>query len=118
MVIQADPVPLRVDEDGAIRIGKSRVTLDVIVAEHKRGSSPQAIADEYDTLELADVYAAIAYYLRHTNEVAVYLDRRQHEAAAMRKKVEDAGMSSPELSKSIQQRWAKMEKSSHASAPD
>jgi uncharacterized protein (DUF433 family) len=72
MTIQMDPVPLRVDEHGAIRIGNSRVTLDVIIAEHKRGASPEENAEEYDTLELADVYTAIGYYLRHAGQVAVY----------------------------------------------
>ena len=42
----------------------------------------------YDTLVLADVYAVIAYYLRHRDEVRVYLKRRAEEAAALRAKIE------------------------------
>ena len=116
--IQNDRVPLRVDDDGAIRIGNSRVTLEVIVAEHRTGLSPEAIAAEYDTLHLADIYAAIAYCIRHADEVDAYLERRREEAAAMRKKVEDAGMVRSGLGETLRARWAQQEKPPHASAPD
>src|SRR6516164_8612539 len=109
MVIQADPVPLSVDDHGTVRIGNSRVTLDVVLAEHKKGASPEAIAEEFDTLDLADIYAAIAYSLRHADDVAAYLQRRQEQAAGMRKMVEDAGMSSPELAAAMQKRWSEKE---------
>ena len=115
--IAVDPVPLRVDEHGAIRVGTSRVTLDVIVAEHRRGASPERIAEEYDTLELADVYAVIAYFLRHGDEVKTYLERREREAVAIRTTLERAGMSSPELAQAIQQRWTQAG-NPHASSPE
>jgi hypothetical protein len=31
ITLHADPVPLRVDDTGAIRVGQSRVTLDVLL---------------------------------------------------------------------------------------
>jgi hypothetical protein len=43
----------------------------------------------YDTLELADVHAVVAYYLRHREEVRSYLKRRQTEAEALRAKIEE-----------------------------
>jgi hypothetical protein len=39
-------------------------------------------------LDLADVYAVIAYYLRHRDEVRAYLKRREEEAEALRAKIE------------------------------
>jgi hypothetical protein len=42
----------------------------------------------YDVLVLADVYGAIAYYLRHREEVQGYLTRRQEEAEVLRAKIE------------------------------
>jgi len=41
-----------------------------------------------DTLDLADVQAVIAYYLRHREEVRAYLKRREEEAEALRAKIE------------------------------
>ena len=43
----------------------------------------------YDTLLLADVHAAIAYYLRHRDAVLAYLNkRRKQDAEALRAKIE------------------------------
>ena len=44
IAIQADPVPLKIDEDGTIRVGGTRMTLDLIIAEHRAGASPEQIA--------------------------------------------------------------------------
>ena len=41
-----------------------------------------------NTLVLADVYAVIAYYLRHRDEVRAYLKGREEEAQALRAKIE------------------------------
>jgi uncharacterized protein (DUF433 family) len=118
MGIQADPVPLQMDQSGAIRVGQSRVTLDVIIAEYKKGASPEEIAREFDTVQLADIYAALAYYLRHQDEVGTYLLRRQEEAAEWRKKVEDAGMTLPELGNTVRERWSQKETPPDASSPE
>jgi uncharacterized protein (DUF433 family) len=55
LTLHADPLPLRVDESGTIRIGSSRVTLDVLLADYRRGTSPEEIVRQLDTLDLADV---------------------------------------------------------------
>jgi uncharacterized protein (DUF433 family) len=84
----AAPSPLRPDEGGVLRVGTSRVSLDVVVQEYENGMTPEDIVRAYDTLDLADVYAVVAYYLRHRTEVKAYLDRRQDEAARLRTAVE------------------------------
>ncbi|MBM3993252.1 MAG: DUF433 domain-containing protein [Planctomycetes bacterium] len=86
--LQADPLPLRMDESGAIRVGSSRVTLDVVLADYQSGMSPEDIVGQLDTLDLADVHAAIAYYLRHRAEVDEYLRRRHSEAAELQTTIE------------------------------
>ena len=101
----------------AVVFGDSRVALEVIIAEHKKGATPERIAEEYDTLHLADVYAAIAYYLRHAEEVAAYLERRREEAAAMQKKVADADMTRPDLGAVVRTRWAQQQEPRHAGSP-
>jgi uncharacterized protein (DUF433 family) len=82
------PVPLLLDEGGAMRIGTSRVTLDLIVEQYENGMTPEDMVRAYDTLLLADVHAVIAYYLRHRDEVDVYLKQRQAEAVALRATIE------------------------------
>src|SRR5947209_4828588 len=81
------PVGPRTDETGTIRIGPSRVTLDVLLADYQSGMSPEEIVRQLDTLNLADVYEAIAYYHRHREEVEQYLHRRKAEAEALRREI-------------------------------
>lgn len=86
--IQSDTIPLRADERGALRVGDSRVLLDTLVHEYENGTDPEGIVNAYPTLHLADVYAVIAYYLRHQDEVNDYLQKRQAEAAELRREIE------------------------------
>jgi uncharacterized protein (DUF433 family) len=86
--LHAERPPLRVDEGGAVRIGKSRVSLDLVVEQYENGMTPEDLVRAYDTLDLADVHAVIAYYLRHREEVRAYLKRREEEAKALRAKIE------------------------------
>jgi len=71
--------PLRLTEDGTIRVADSRVSLDSVVHHYKLGASAEQIAQKFPALDLADVYAAIAYYLNHEEAVEEYL--REQEAA-------------------------------------
>jgi len=84
------PVPLREDAHGAIRIGETRVLLDLVIQEFQNGATPEEIVESYNALDLADVYAVIGYYLRHQEEVAAYLRRREQEARAVREMIEAA----------------------------
>lgn len=80
--------PLRLDEGGAVRIGNTRISLDLIVEQYENGMTPEEMVRAYDTLVLADVHAAIAFYLQHREEVQGYLKRRAEEAEALRAKIE------------------------------
>jgi uncharacterized protein (DUF433 family) len=80
--------PLRVEEGGVVRVGNSRISLDLVVEQYESGMTPQDMVRAYDTLQLADVYASIAYYLQHREEVQRYLKRRQEQAEALRAKIE------------------------------
>lgn len=88
LLLNADPSPFRVDEGGVVRVGKSRVTLDLVVEQYENGLAPEDMVRAYDTLELADVHSVIAYYLRHRDEVRAYLTRRAEEAETLRTKIE------------------------------
>lgn len=84
----AEPPPLRVDEGGVIRVGRTRVTLDLVVEQYENGMSAEGLVRAYDTLDLADVHAVIAYYLRHREPVRAYMARREEEARALRATIE------------------------------
>jgi hypothetical protein len=93
ITLHIDPVPLRLDDTGAIRAGLSRVTLDVLVQYWRLGMKPEEIARGLDTLSLADVHAAPAYYFRHQTEVDHYLALREEEAETLRREIEGANAS-------------------------
>lgn len=42
--LTAFELPLRLDAQGTIRVGRSRVTLDIVIAAYQRGASPESIA--------------------------------------------------------------------------
>ena len=84
MRIEAEPVPLTSESDGAIRVKGSRVTLDTIVGAFCRGATAEEIVQQYSSLHLADVYAVIAYYLHHQPEIEAYLQEGQIEALRIR----------------------------------
>ena len=95
--IQPDPVPLTADGRGGLRVANSRVSLDTLIHEFEQGKDPEGIVRSYPTLHLADVYAVIAYYLRHRGEVNEYLRKREVEAAELRREIEGRQPDSAEL---------------------
>lgn len=77
----AEAPPIR-EADGALRVGKTGVTVETVLWTFQQGSTPEDIVDQYPSLVLADVYEVIAYYLRHRDEVDAYLaerDRHYHQ---------------------------------------
>lgn len=86
--IEPEPVPLIRDQVGRLMVPGTRVFLDVLVAAFKRGDSPEAIHDNYETVPLADVYAIFAHYLRHRAEVEEYLAEREREGAKGQARIE------------------------------
>jgi uncharacterized protein (DUF433 family) len=109
VTIQTDPIPLRVDEYGVIRVGNSQVLLDLVIREFNNGAEPEAIAHGYPTLDLADVYGVIAYYLRHPKDIDDYLRTRGQEAEKLRQEIEAKQPSRVELRAKLLARKAQME---------
>lgn len=109
--VAAEPIPFGVGSDGVARVGGTRVTLDTVVRAFKRGSTPDEIVQSYDTLQPADVYAAIAYYLRHQAEVEAYLTERQERAEAVRATIE-ATADRQEIRARLRSRQAERDRSS------
>ena len=60
--VQPEAPPLREHAAGALRVGNSRVLLELIIRAFEDGATPEAIVQRYSTLALPDVYAVIAYF--------------------------------------------------------
>ncbi len=107
-MVQFDPTqtaPLKIGEDGTIRIEGSRVTLDSIIDEFQRGATAEQIQDDFPSLTIREIYGAIAYYLEHTEAVEKYL-REQEQAAETTRQSIDKEQDITGLRKRIRERRA------------
>lgn len=83
-----EPIPLALVEEGrVIRVAGTRVTLDTVIRAFQQGATPEEIAQDYSAVSLPDIYAVIAYYLRHRSEVDEYLERREREHAELEQEI-------------------------------
>ena len=97
LTIHSDPSVFRLDDYDTIRIGKTRVTLDSLVAVFNNGQTPEQIMQSFPTVDLADIYTVLGYYLRHRDEVDAYLEARDKEA-------EEIARTSPIFSKGMREK--------------
>lgn len=81
-------VPMKINSDGVIRVGGTRVRLDTVIYTFNEGYTAEEIVSQYPALNLADVYAVIAYYLNHREMIDEYLRQRIEAAARIRKEIE------------------------------
>ena len=79
---------LRLDADGVIRVGSTRVTLDTVVEAYRDGASADEIVLGFDTLQLAEVHEVLSFYHRHRPPVEAYLEARHRQRDAIRQKNE------------------------------
>ena len=84
----SDPNPIRVDAEGVPRVGSTRVRLASVVHHHLQGSTPEEIRERLPSLPLAEIYAVIAYYLRHQADVDAYLAEEAAVAERIRREAD------------------------------
>lgn len=100
--------------NGAARVVGTRVPLELVLWSHKQGMCPEEIVECYPTLELADVYLLVAYYLRNTVEMEAYL--REAEEAGEKAYAEwQATNPDPGFTERVQARYEAMQKERQAS---
>ena len=87
LAVVADPAPFRTDPNGAVRVGDTQMRLASIVLRHQQGATPEQIHKSFPSVLLPDVYAVIAYYLRHRAEVDAFLVQLDAEADRIREEV-------------------------------
>ncbi len=82
------PVPLRSDAGGVLRVGNTRVGLDLVIAAFRDGAGAEEIVQQWPTLDLADVCAVISFYLYNQADVDAYLAAHQRAAEEIRASIE------------------------------
>ncbi|HET6575554.1 MAG TPA: DUF433 domain-containing protein [Fimbriiglobus sp.] len=95
--LRPETPPLRIDESGAVRVGNSRVQLVLVVEAFQDGATPEEIVLQYPALSLADVYAVIAFYLRHKTEVEDYVTEYNRQADEVRARIEARQKDLPDI---------------------
>src|SRR3972149_636179 len=88
ITIANEVIPLLADSNGVVRVGGTRVTLETVIAAFSEGATAEEIVQQYPSLNLADIYAVIAYYLQRSSEVEAYLQQRKTQAQGVRKQNE------------------------------
>lgn len=86
--LPADPPPLIAGDDGVIRVAGTRVPLDTVVEALREGLTAEEVQQQYPSLELKQVYAAITFYLHHQADVEEYLHGRARHREEVRREVQ------------------------------
>lgn len=73
---------------GAYFIAGTSVSLDSVVYAFLRGESPEGIAESFPTLELEQIFGALAFYMANRDIVDRYLSEGQREFEAMRQQAQ------------------------------
>lgn len=85
--------------------GRARITghrirvMDIVALHEMRGLSPAQVVEQYPTITLADVYAALTYYHDHRDEIeADFEDARRWDeyGKTQPSKLKDALAKNPE----------------------
>ncbi len=87
--VQADSPPLHEDATGALRVGGTRVLLELVIRAFQDGATPETIVQRYDTLLLTDVYGVVTYYLRHRDDIEAYLARREQQVEVVQQRIHE-----------------------------
>ena len=94
-------------QDGTIRVGASRVLLDLVVYHFKQGATAEQIQHSFPSLTLREVYGAIYHYLERTSEVEAYLVEQERQAEETERTVRSAQVTNP-LQKQLEERRARL----------
>jgi uncharacterized protein (DUF433 family) len=85
-----DTVAYVQSRDGEFYVGATRVTLQSIIGDWKRGRTPEQVATDFPSVSLVEMYGAITYYLERQHDLDAYFhevddmvarDRAAHQAA-------------------------------------
>src|SRR5215470_20126 len=87
-------------QDGALRIAGTRVSLSSVVAHFQEHQTPDQIVESFPTVTLAQAYGAIAYYLENEQLIKDYLAEIERE---FKRRVRPLSEGNPELYARLQE---------------
>ena len=90
LIVETQSLPLQVDQDGVVRVGGTRVTLDTVAHAFNDVNTAEEIMSHYPVLKLADIYAVISYYLNNRAAVNSYLQQQENSAEKTWLEIESA----------------------------
>jgi uncharacterized protein (DUF433 family) len=96
---------------GGYYVAGTRVSLDSIVECFNEGLSPETILGEFETLNLAQVFGAIAYYLENQSAIDAY-------RVCQKQRFEEVRRDSRPLPKGLRQRLALARENLHSAHSD
>ena len=70
--------------NGGYYVAGTRVSLDSLIQCFNEGLSPEALLEEFDTLTLAQVFGALAFYLESQPAIDAYRVRQKRRFDAVR----------------------------------
>ncbi|HWG42470.1 MAG TPA: hypothetical protein VN688_06750 [Gemmataceae bacterium] len=73
---QAEAPPLREDAAGAVRVGDSRVLLELVIRAFQDGATPELIVQRYSTLTLPTEFLEAVWQFRRNFEAATVFANR------------------------------------------
>jgi uncharacterized protein (DUF433 family) len=98
--------PFYVEENGAARVVGTRFPIEFIIENWLAGESPEVIAQSFVPLDLEKVYAVVAYYLSHREELDAYLAELEENWERLKEEMTAAGVLSTHTAESLQKRRA------------
>ena len=81
-------IPLQKGANGTWHVSGTRVPVDTVIKSYLNGENAEEIAENFDTVRLADIYAILSYYLERPSEMTAYLQHRDQEATQIRQRIE------------------------------
>src|SRR5437868_5114371 len=75
-------------EEGVYKVGDTRVSLDTVVYHFNQGADAAEIQSSYPSMSLAQVHAALAYYLHNKKKVDAYLAKRKIEREKIKREIQ------------------------------
>jgi uncharacterized protein (DUF433 family) len=79
VVVEYPSSPYIYQLNRSLYVAGSAVSLDSVVIHYQEGASPAQIVESFPTLQLWQVYGALAYYLQHEQLIGEYVTEGERE---------------------------------------